>query len=152
LAVQDAGKAYAAVWRMAEAPNEMVVAFLRQHLKPAVAADPEKVRALVADLDSDSFTVREKAFKQLETLGVTAAPTLPQVMEKVSSLEVRRRLETLLARSPDPAQSPELLRRLRAIQVLERLATKEARGLLGELAEGVADAPETQEARAARQR
>src|SRR5262249_30640987 len=132
--------------------KEMVVAFLRQHLKPAVAADLEKVRALVADLDSDSFTVREKAFKQLEVLGVTAAPTLRQVMEKGSSLEVRRRLETLLARSPDPAQSPELLRRLRAIQVLERIASIEARRLLADLADGIDEAPETQEARATQQR
>jgi WD40 repeat protein len=146
LAGKDAAAAYAAVWRLADTPPDTAVAFLRQHLKPVVAADPDKVRALVADLDSDAFAVRDNAFKQLEDLGISAVPSLRQLLKKDQSLEVRRRLETLLVRAPDPAASPELLRRLRAIQVLERLNGKDARSLLTDLSGGVAEAAETQEA------
>jgi hypothetical protein len=48
--------------------------------------------------------------------------------------------------------SPEILARLRAIQVLERLASKPAQRLLAELATGVAHAAETQDAKASLER
>jgi WD40 repeat protein len=152
LADGDARRAYAAAWRLAELPEATAVAFFRQHLKPAAAADGKKVGRLIADLDSDTFDVRDKASQQLQELGQAAVPALREALEKKSSPEVRRRLETLLARQPSLAQLPEVLRRVRAIQVLERVASKEARGLLTELSNGAAYATETQEAKAALER
>jgi WD40 repeat protein len=149
LADRDAGRAYAAIWRLGEAPPGEVVAFLRRHLKPATDADFDKVRQLIRGLDSDEFEVREKAYRELEEAGSGAAPALRQALGQDPSPEVRRRLETLLARPPGLAASPESLRRLRAMQVLERAASPEARRLLDELARGVAHAPETQEAKSA---
>src|SRR5262249_46186577 len=116
LAGEDAGRAYAAVWRLAEVPEPTAVAFLREHLKPAVDPDFEKVRQHVRDLDSDTFAVREKAYRQLEELGDAALPALRQALEQDPSVEVRRRLETLLARSPGLVGSPDVRRRLRALQ------------------------------------
>ncbi len=152
LASEDAGRAYAAVWRLAEAPEKAAVTLLRKHLRPAADADIEKTRQLVRDLDSDQFEVREKAFKQLENLGNDAVPALREALERNPSAEARRRLETLLARPSGLVTSPEILRRLRAIQVLERIASADARRVLGELAGGVAHAPETQHAKASLER
>jgi hypothetical protein len=145
----DARRAFAAVWRLAEAPTDAVVPFLRRHLKPVAPPDSAAVRRHIADLDSDSFAAREKAYKQLESLGVLATPALREALAKAPPTEVRRRLEKLLARPPAVAPSPRVLRRLRAIQVLERLGSDDARRLLADLAAGAAHAPETEEAAAA---
>src|SRR5262249_14468680 len=63
LAGDDARRAYAAVWRLAEAPRKPVVAFLRQYLRPATDANLEQARQLIRELDSNQFDVREKAFR-----------------------------------------------------------------------------------------
>ncbi len=152
LAGDDAGRACAAVWRLAEVPDGAAVSFLRQRVKPVRDADFEKVRKHIADLDSDTFEVREKAYKRLEELGGAAAPALRQALEKNPPLEVRRRLETLLAQPAALVRPPEVLRRLRAVQVLEQVASKEARDVLAELAGGADHAPETREAKAALER
>jgi hypothetical protein len=149
LAGPDAARAYAAVWRLAEAPAEHVTGLLRKHLKPAAAPDAEKVRRLVADLDSDSFDTREKASRTLEGLGSPAASALKKALEAARSPEVRRRLEAILATLSGRAVGPEVLRNLRAIQVLERIGSADAKRLLKELADGAAHPSESEEARAA---
>jgi RNA polymerase sigma factor (sigma-70 family) len=145
----DSAKAYAAIWRMNDVPADVVVAFLRTYLRPEAAPDPAKLRQLVADLNSDTFRVREKAEKELQELGHAAVPALRKELDEKPGPEMRQRIEQLLSRKPDPGSRPEALRRLRAMQVVERAATKEARALLTELAEGLPLAPETKEARAA---
>jgi WD40 repeat protein len=147
LAGEDAGRAYAAVWRLAEAPAS--VAFLRERVKPVGDADLKKTRQLIAELDSDAFEAREKAFKQLEALGGAALPAMREALAAKPSPEVRRRLEALLARVPQSAPSPEGLRRLRAVLVLEQVASPEARAVLTELGAGAPYAAETREAKAA---
>jgi WD40 repeat protein len=147
LAGADAGRAYAAVWRLTEAPE--AVAFLRERVKPVGDADLKKVRQLIADLDSDAFEAREKAFKQLEALGGAALPALREALAAKPSPEVRRRVAALLARAPHSAPPPEVPRRLRAVLVLEQVASPEARAALAELGAGAASAAETREAKAA---
>jgi hypothetical protein len=63
------------------------------------------------------------------------------------SLEARRGLESLLSRPW--LHSPETLLQVPAIQVLEQIASKDFRGYLTELENGMADAPERQAAKAA---
>jgi WD40 repeat protein len=147
LAGADAGRAYAAVWRLGETPD--AVAFLRRHLRPASDADLKKARELITELDSDSFDAREKAFRQLEGLGSGAVPALRETLTAKPSPEARRRLEALLSRASNAARPPEERRRLRAILVLEQIASKEARALVGELAAGAPYAAQTAEAKAA---
>jgi RNA polymerase sigma factor (sigma-70 family) len=144
----EAPRAYAAIWRLSEHPGK-AVALLRQHLKPADSADFEEARSLIRDLDSDAFEVRKKASTRLEALGRAAAPALREALAKNPPLEPRKRLERLLETLPRVPPSPDLLRQLRAVQVLERIASPEARRILGELAGGFAEAPLTREARAA---
>src|SRR5262249_23115636 len=111
-----------------------------------------RVKELLRQLDSEQFREREAAGKELENLGRLAEPALRQALESKPSLEVRRRLEELLAKVVEQALPPESLRRLRALQVVEQIGSAQARELLKALAGGIAHAPETQEARAALER
>jgi WD40 repeat protein len=152
LAAKDARRAYAAVWRLGEAPGPAVVALFRRRLKPAADADLKEIQRLIAELGHNRFQVREKAFKRLNELGGTALPALRYALENNPTLEVRRRLELLLDRPAHLIRSPEVLRRLRAIGVLEQVGSPEARHLLEELAKGLPGAPETEAVRAALRR
>jgi RNA polymerase sigma factor (sigma-70 family) len=147
LAAKDGNKAYAAMWKLADLPASAVALF-GKHLKPAPPADADKVRRLVQDLDSDKFAIRQAAGQQLEEMGRAVAPALRRALEGKNSLETRQRLEGLLAKLAATVLSPDVVRRLRAIQVLEQIATPEARQLLRGLAEGPASW-EKQEAQAA---
>jgi hypothetical protein len=65
---------------------------------------------------------------------------------------VRRRAEGLLAKLRGPAEGPEVLRALRAVEALELAGTAEARRLLAALAKGSAYDRQTREAEAALRR
>jgi WD40 repeat protein len=149
LRADEPAKAYAAVWRLTDAAPESVGPFLAQHLRPEAAPDPAKLQKLIADLDSDTFRIRERAAKDLQDLGHAAAPTLQKALAAKPAPETTRRIEQLLARKPDVGNRPDQLRRLRAMQVLERISTPEARQVLKDLAEGLPLAAETREAKAA---
>jgi RNA polymerase sigma factor (sigma-70 family) len=150
LADDGARKAYRAIHTLAASPSQ-AVPFLGDHLQPAAAADPERVRQLIADLDSDRFAVRAAAAKELSGLGERIEPALRQALEGKQSAEVRKRLEALLAAPPTPRR-PESVRTLRAIQVLERIGTPEAQQILRKLAAGAAAARETRDANEALER
>jgi hypothetical protein len=146
LADADAAKAWRAVWRMSEASNDALT-FLRGCVKPYPTAAADLMRKLLADLDSDSFAVREASLKRLKELGPQAEPALRAALQAKPSLEQRRRIEELLASAPPPP-TPNELRQLRALIVLERIATPEARRLLEEAAKGPPSARLTRQARA----
>jgi len=148
LAAEDAGKAHAAAWRLADAPAAVVVPVLARHLRP-VALDGEVIRRAVAVLDNESFAAREGAAKRLEGMGGAVVPDLRRALVKSDSAEQRRRLEGLIEQLSGPISTPNGLRRLRAIGVLERLATRDARKLLAELADGPVHPREARAARAA---
>jgi WD40 repeat protein len=153
LAGADAGRAYEAVCRLSAAPRE-AVALLGRHLRPVPAADEKRLAGLIAALDADEFTVREKASRELEALGEGAAAACHKALEGHPSAEARRRLERLRNKQlREMVQtSPDRLRSLRALEILERAGTAEARQLLKNLAAGAAGARLTREARAALER
>ena len=129
-------------------PKE-TVAFLNDRLGPATL-DTQRIEKLLVDLDSDSFAVREAATHDLTRLRYEVDPLLlRRALENKPSLELRRRLEAILAEPKKP--STEALRTLRAIAVLERIGTPEARLTLKKLAGG-ADVPQTCAAQAALRR
>jgi RNA polymerase sigma factor (sigma-70 family) len=152
LAAGDAQKAYSAMAELSAAPDR-AVALVRRELKPAPAAptDAELDRAF-ADLDSESFATREKASRQLAEFGEQAVAGVRKRLGRTESAEVRKRALDFLDRFDPPAPSPDRLRRLRAVEVLEGIATPAAREVLSELAKGGALAPLTLEASAALQR
>ena len=65
---------------------------------------------------------------------------------------VRRRAEKFLDRFDPPTPSPDRLRQLRAVELLEGIATPAVRDVLSELAKGAAEAPLSREAAAAQER
>jgi WD40 repeat protein len=150
LAADDAEKAYRAIWKLVAMPQ--AVPLLNERLKPAVAIDSEQASRLIADLDSTSFTAREKAFEDLSRLDDLAEPGLRKKLAAKPSLETRRRIETLLRKLHGPVTSAEKLRSLRAVEVLEHIATQEAGKLLENLAAGAPEARPTQEAKGALRR
>lgn len=121
--------------------------FLKQQLKPEVAkVDSKQLAQWITDLDDNSFRVRENATTELEKLGPLAAAALVVAVERGPSLEARRRAERLL----DKLKScPDVVRPQRAVDVLVRTDSPQARELLANLGRGSDDALLTQAARAA---
>jgi hypothetical protein len=151
LASSDAAKAHRAVWSLAAAPGQSLP-LLQRRLPPAAPPDPKRVERLLGDLDSDQFAVREKAARELEEIGDLAGPLLRKALAGEPPPEVRRRVKALLESLESPVRSPECLRALRAVQVLESVGNEEARRLLKALAEGTPEARLTQEAKASLER
>src|SRR5206468_6745945 len=150
LADADAAKAWRAVWRLSESADE-VVAFLRGKVKLAAGAPAEVTGPLLADLGSEVFAKREAATKRLKDLGHDAEPALRQRLKANPPLEERQRIDALLkalVQTPLPL-TPEGLRDVRAVAVLARINSPEARRILQELSSGVEAAPLTSAAWAA---
>jgi WD40 repeat protein len=151
LASPDAPKGQAAVWTLAAAPRDSVP-FLAKHLRPAVLPDDEQLTRWVADLDSVVFADREKATRELERQGEVAESRLRKALADNPSPEMRRRIEALLNKLQGPLTSPESLRSIRAIEVLEHISSPKTRNVLEALAKGPSEARLTREAQAALQR
>jgi len=151
LADKDAEKAYQAVLSLVAQP-EVAVALLKEKLRPAVALDAKKLERLIADLDSEKFKVHEQAAQELEKLGDAAEPALREALRKSTSADLKLRIGVLLRRLGFPLSSPESLRRVRAVEVLEQAGTSEARKLLQALAKGTPEARLTTLANASLQR
>jgi RNA polymerase sigma factor (sigma-70 family) len=149
LAASDAALAYRALGRSIAHPSE-TLPLLRERLHPLTAIPTEDAKRFLADLDSEQFARREAASQRLADLGERVEPALREALDKKPSLELRRRIEHLLARlSPEVIDAPEMLRELRAVCVLEQIDTPESRRQLEALAKGMATARLTREAKAA---
>jgi RNA polymerase sigma factor (sigma-70 family) len=151
LAGEDARQAQQAVWRLALDP-ERAVPWLRARVRPAAAVEPGKLAGWVAGLDSATFAERQTASRELAALGDQAAPALREALRGQPTPEVRRRAEALLERLRGPVRLPEALRSVRAVAVLEAIATPPARQLLEEVAAGAPEARLTREAKASLER
>jgi WD40 repeat protein len=147
----DADKAYRAIARLTSSPKQTMV-FLQKRLQPVPPVDVKAMNKLIETLGHEKYTVRQKAFQELEKAADLAQPHLRQALEKPNPLEVRKRLELLLDRVENLARSPKHLRTLRVITVLERIGSADARQLLQTLAKGAPEARLTQEAQTALQR
>jgi WD40 repeat protein len=150
LASGDAARAWQAR-RMLAAGGRGTVALLAGPLEPATRRVAAK---WLADLDADDYARREAATRKLaEALkrgdrGVEMA--LRDLLGRKPSLEAYRRAERLLRQHGGQAvkYSPEELRQVRAVAVLEGIGNDEAKALLKKLAGG-APALLTSESRAA---
>jgi hypothetical protein len=130
---------------------DQAVELVRGKVAPAPAADGAVVAKLVAQLGAGEFADRESAEKELRKLGAAAAPALRKVLAAGGPTpEQRDRIDRVLAgvTAPAPPTTAELPA-LRAIAVLERAGTKEARELLDRLSGGVPDALLTRDAKEA---
>jgi len=133
MAGSDAAAAHRAMDALASDP-QVSVSFLGARLPKRAALDPMHLEALIAGLESDRFTVRQKASAELESLidKVEVERALGKVLESKPSLDLRSRAEQLLRRKV--VLTPEQLRWMRTVQVLEMVASAEAKEMLNSLA------------------
>ena len=143
LASDDARRAHDAVWTLVACPRQSV-SFLKEKLHPVVAVNPERTAQLIAGLDSELFAERERAAKELERLGESVLPALRRALADRPSPELRRRLQQLVEQLQ--AQARQELRCLRAIEVLEHIATAEAHAIVKRIAQGLPEARQTRAA------
>jgi hypothetical protein len=149
LADPDARRALDAVRRLIGAGRQ-AVAWLKDRLPPAPPVDEERVARLIAALGDERFTERARATEELKKHGELVELALRKRLAEKIPLETHRRLEQLLAHLD--TRPPEQLRKLRAVAVLERAGSKEARECLERIAGGNASAQQTQAAQAALER
>jgi WD40 repeat protein len=145
LADNDGAKAGQTVQLLARAPDQTVAWFVK-HVRPI---DGTRISKLLRDLDADEFATREAARAELGQLGEIAAPSLRKAMESNPSPELRRSIEELLEMLKKGERTPEWVRLLRAVEVLEMIQTPAATKHLETLATGAAEARLTAEAKAA---
>jgi hypothetical protein len=141
----------AAVDRAARDPGA-IKGLLTRFRPPAEAPDP-KLAAVITDLDSNSFPVREAATRKLRAMGGSAAPALRRALAAGPSAEARRRLEEIMAAIAIAVErlplTGDTLRGVRAIEALERAQTAEAREALRAWADQGGDLRLAAEAQAA---
>jgi WD40 repeat protein len=151
LAAEDGQKAGKAIDALETRPRE-AAAFLKERVRPVAPLEPARLKRLLADLGSGKYAAREKAKRELQALGELALPALRALHKAAPSLDVERQAKWLLDRMEGPVRAPETVRLLRAVEVLERLGTAEAREALAALARGAPESCVTREARASLRR
>jgi WD40 repeat protein len=151
LAGPDAERARRAAWCLIDNPHQ-ALPLLRQRVRPLLPPDPGRLAELLAGLNAEDFSVRERACRELEPLVEAVGGSLRQALTRQPSAELRRQVEHLLQRETLVSAHPERLRAYRAVVVLERIGTGEARQQLQRLAGGAAEAELTREAQAALRR
>jgi len=149
---KDTREAFSAVLDLTGA-GAKAVALLKAHLRPVRPPDAAMLRRLVADLGDGKYSVRASADEKLRALGSLAEPALREALKGEGDEEARARINRLLARLDcTTAQSPAELGIARAVRVLERIATPEARAVLKSAAAGAPAAWTTRQAAAALRR
>jgi len=151
LAGQDAKKAYQAV--VALSLDAKQVAWLKDHIQPVSGVDPKRIDQLIADLDDNNFTVRQRAAEELEKLGELAEPALEKVLKNKPNLDLEKRIQALLEKIVTGKEPPaSILQALRGLEVLEEVGGAEARQVLEKVAQGTAGAQVTRAAQVSLQR
>jgi hypothetical protein len=135
LSADDARRADQAIHILAARPQQSIP-FLKENLRPVEAIDLQLLARLIGDLESDQFTIRQKAGQELERLDELAGSALRKSLSESRSPETRRRIEQLLTKQRLATISGERLRAVRAVEVLEAIGTVEAKDILQALAKG----------------
>jgi hypothetical protein len=144
----DAAKAEPAFARLLASPADAVKLAAGQ-LRAVPAVTPVSIREQVAKLDSAAFAEREASDNWLRVAGEQTEGELKAALAKGLSPEQKRRVQGLLERFAAPDRTPERLRTVRAIELLERIGTAEAKAVLEKLAAGAPTARTTLDAKAA---
>ncbi len=143
---------------LAGAP-EHALKLLKERLR---GPEAKQLAAWIAKLADEDFDEREAAEKELARAGDWAAPALRAALKNPASAEQRLRLEKLIAGlNPKPIKLdltgdippkktgsiPPYLREVRALAVLERIGTHEAKKVVESLAAGDTGLMVTREAK-----
>ncbi len=103
---------------------------LSEKIAMPVPTPPERIAKWILELGSEDFQTREAAANSLEALGSEASPSLRAAFAKSPSPEVRKAASNVLAKLDGPPRTPDDLRALRAVEVVEGIDTAAARDLL----------------------
>ncbi len=145
LAGADAGLAFRAVEALTAEPTKAVPLVRdKLHARPDLR---DRIDALVGRLGDAEFAARERATAELGAIGADAGPALRRAVADDPSPEVRRRAARLIARLPGVGRASPT--DVRAVEVLERIGSPEARAALAALAGRELDTPLKREAAAA---
>ncbi|HKB42604.1 MAG TPA: hypothetical protein VKD72_39615 [Gemmataceae bacterium] len=134
LADKDYDKSDAA-WRKLAAAGDHAIPFLKEKIRPiaVLPLDRKRVEKLLAELDSERFATREKATRELMSLGELAIAPLERLLEKGSSAEAKWRAQSVLKKVSEPVLTPDRLRALEVLELLETLRSRKAVALLQEI-------------------
>ncbi len=125
------------------------VKFFAERIKPA-EDNAKRIRQLIADLDSAKFAARENASKSLSDFGEEAKPYLEETIKTSKSAEVVDRARKILE---EPKKTtPEQLRQIRVVLLLEFINDDDSKNLLKKWAGGFKTALLTEQAKAALKR
>jgi hypothetical protein len=144
----NAGKAMA----IFQSKPKETVAFFRANVTPSKGIEAEDASRWLSELASSDYAMREKATKALEAAGEHLEELLRKSLSKDTSGETRRRLEQLVEKIDRYEENQDRLREVRAVEVLERIASPDAQSLLKAWSAGPAPARLTREAKAALER
>lgn len=124
LTAPDDAVKYRAFWTLVSGGPE-VTRFIQEQLAPPkeAVAERKRVQAWIADLDSPTFNVREKATVELKNNLAAAAAFMEAELARTPSLEVRRRLERLLAQRP--VQAEDQVRRAVGQRIMSYIAERQ---------------------------
>ncbi|MBY0525911.1 MAG: WD40 repeat domain-containing protein [Gemmataceae bacterium] len=155
LMTEDAVAAQRVITALAN-DGERSVPVLLHRLRTFTPSDDvsRRIAKLVADLDSNDFAEREAANKELRTMSGPVKHALYDVLNGKPSLEVTRRVERLLddLKMTRSLPSPDWLRVVRTLEVLELIGTPDAREAIAVVAKETGHAPLAKEAKAALER
>jgi hypothetical protein len=118
----------------------------REQLRPVPIADARQIARWIGDLDHAHYQVREKATTSLLQVADQAESALRVALVRTTSAEVRQRIRRILDTVSDAEPSPDRLRELRGVEVLERIGSPAARELLAAVSKGAPDAVLTRQA------
>jgi RNA polymerase sigma factor (sigma-70 family) len=128
LAALDAAKAFAPMCLLRANPDQ-ALPFLKERVK--LGPDAQTLKGLFADLGSDDFPKREKAQAALAGYGEVVGGALEAELKRTESPEIQARLTALLKKRKAPdVMTPDRLRLVRVVEVVEVIGTAEARALL----------------------
>jgi len=146
LAEADAAVADEAYYKLAEG-GLATVGLLAKEMSPVEGPAPVRVRKLLDDLGHERYHVRKQATDILAQLGPLVEPALRVAESSTDVEEIRLRVRQLLTSLDNPRdRTGKMLRQLRAVLVLEQIATPEATTLLKKLAAGAPGAHLTRRA------
>jgi WD40 repeat protein len=134
LAADSAGRAVKAMGALAFRPDQ-AVALVRERFGQTTAIDDKRLTRLIVQLDDEDFDTRETAERELRGMGRSVTAAVGSALKKPASPEAAMRLRRVLEPLwPETSDAAEQLRLMRTVELLERLATPEARQLLETLA------------------
>jgi hypothetical protein len=133
-------------------PRPAALAFFKERVPQIKVVGAAEISGWIADLDHEKFAIRDKAQSELRKLGADAEAALRQCLAAKPPLEKARRVEQLLEEMKSQWITPDTMRGLWLIELLEQQATPEASALLTLLAKGPRGAWVTEEAGASLKR